>query len=49
MRPIQLISVNNHLAKYRITRERIIQGQPFDITYYVLFCRSADGWKIVNF
>jgi hypothetical protein len=49
MRNIELIIVQNNIAKYRITREKIIQGQPYDITYYVIFSRSDDGWKIVRF
>jgi len=50
MRDIELIYMKENIAKYRITREETIQGQAYDITYYIYFSRDIDGlWHIYNF
>ncbi len=49
MRDIRLVTVENNQAEYRVERERMIQGQPYDITYYIIFSRTGQGWRIVNF
>ncbi|MBI5550301.1 MAG: hypothetical protein HY911_02250 [Desulfobacterales bacterium] len=50
MRPIELIGVNNGLAKYRIKRSEEHQGQTYDISYWVYFETGGDGiWKISRY
>ena len=50
MGEIELIYVRDRVAKYRITREEEIQGQIYDITYFISFVKGHDGlWKIESF
>ncbi|ABK18038.1 Ig-like domain-containing protein [Syntrophobacter fumaroxidans] len=50
MREIELIYAKGGTAKYRIKREEQVQGQVYDITYYVYFLRDAAGiWGIDRF
>jgi len=47
---IQLIYIKDDVAKYRIRREEVINGQPETITYYIYFARDENGlWKIDKF
>jgi hypothetical protein len=50
MGEIELIYVNEKSAKYRIIRQETIQGQVYDITYFIYFNKGLDGiWKIESF
>lgn len=50
MREIELIYSEDRLAKYRIKREEMVQGQTYDITYYIYFIRDFNGlWRIDTF
>jgi hypothetical protein len=50
MRNIELIYVNDSIAKYRIKREQIINGQQMTISYYLYFGKGSDGiWRIEQF
>ncbi len=50
MRDIQLISVREDEAQYRLRRSETVQGQPTEITYYVYFVLGGDGvWRIRQF
>jgi len=50
MREIELISVKDRVAKYRIKREEEVQGQLYDITYYIYFVKDLNGlWRIESF
>ncbi len=50
MREIQLIYAKGRVAKYRIRREEQVQGQAYDITYYIYFVRDPFGiWRIGSF
>ncbi len=47
MQDIQLIYVQDRLAKYRIRRVHNIDGQNVTLTYYIYFVKDTDGtWKI---
>ncbi|MBN2108634.1 MAG: hypothetical protein JW832_14505 [Deltaproteobacteria bacterium] len=47
MQNIELIIVNDNIAKYRIRREDTINGQTLPITYYIYFIKDMNGlWKI---
>ena len=47
MQDIQLIYVQDRLAKYRIRRVHNIDGQNVTLTYYIYFVKDVDGkWKI---
>jgi len=50
MREIQLIYLVDKVAKYRIKKEEEVQGQTFDITYYIYFIKDLNGlWHIESF
>lgn len=50
MQNIELIYVNDTIAKYRIKREQTINGQPATISYYLYFGKGRDGiWRIEQF
>ena len=50
MQNIQLIYIDRSIAKYRIRRNEIYNGQPYTITYYIYFNIGGDGlWKIDKF
>ncbi|MBW2358724.1 MAG: adhesin, partial [Deltaproteobacteria bacterium] len=50
MREIQPIYFKNGTAKYRIKREEVVQGQTYDITYYIYFIKNCKGlWKIESY
>ena len=50
MREIELIYSEDRLAKYRIKREEEVQGQIYDITYYIYFVKDFNGlWHIESF
>ncbi|MDA8139427.1 MAG: hypothetical protein M0036_12315 [Desulfobacteraceae bacterium] len=47
MRPIQLITVEDGVAKYRIKRSEVHQGRSYDISYWIYFESVGNGlWKI---
>ena len=49
MREIGLITADEKIAKYRIRKEKVIQGETHDITYYIYFIRDFNGlWHIKN-
>ena len=40
----------DRIAKFRIKREEQIQGQIYDISYYIYFIKDVNGlWKIESF
>lgn len=50
MREIELIYIKDRVAKYRIKREEEVQGQIYDITYYIYFVKDLNGlWHIESF
>jgi len=50
MKDIEMIYLENGIAKYRIRRDHIIDGRTVQITYYIYFGRGADGiWRIDKF
>jgi len=50
MREIEMIYLEDKLAKYRIKREEVLQGQTYDITYYIYFIKNFNGlWHIESF
>ena len=50
MQNIELIYVKEDIAKYRITREQVFDGQIRTITYYIYFSKNRDGiWQIEQF
>jgi hypothetical protein len=50
MRDIEMIYLRDKMAKYRIRREEVIQGQTHDITYYIYFVKDVNGlWHIESF
>ncbi|MFH1672416.1 MAG: hypothetical protein ABIF87_03175 [Pseudomonadota bacterium] len=50
MRDIELIYLEDKVAKYRIRKEEEIQGQTYDITYYIYFVKDLNGlWKIESY
>ncbi len=50
MENIQLIYIDKSIAKYRIRRNEIYNGQPYTITYYIYFNIGSDGlWRIDKF
>ena len=50
MEDIQLIYVNDIVAKYRIRKDEIIDGQNYRVTYYLHFVRDPFGlWSIDSF
>jgi hypothetical protein len=50
MREIEPIYFESKVAKYRIKREETVQGQTYDVTYYIYFVKDSNGlWQIQNF
>ncbi len=50
MQDIEMISAGDGMAKFRILRNEIHQGQAYDITYKIYFDRADSGiWKIDRF
>ena len=50
MREIESIYFQDKVAKYRIKRQETVQGQTYDITYYIYFVKDANGlWNIESF
>jgi hypothetical protein len=50
MSDIEKVYFKDKVAKYRIKREEIVQGQTYDITYYIYFIKGFDGlWKIESY
>jgi len=50
MRDIELVYINEKVAKYRIKKQEILQGQIYDITYFIYFVKGYDGlWKVESF
>lgn len=50
MREIELIYLEDKVAKFRIKREEEVQGQTYDITYYIYFVKGLDGlWEIESY
>jgi len=43
MREIESIYFQDKVAKYRIKRQETVQGQTYDITYYIYFVKDANG------
>lgn len=47
---IQLVSVKDNMAKFRITRNEVHSGQTYPISYYIYFVVDEDGlWKLYKF
>jgi len=50
MQNIQQVYLRQNVAKYRIRRSEMINGQSVEITYYIYFSVDAQGiWKIAYF
>jgi len=50
MREIEMIYIDERTAKYRIKKQETIQGQNYDISYFIYFIKGSDGlWKIESF
>lgn len=50
MQNLELIYVKEDIAKYRIRREQVFEGQTRTITYYIYFTKNRDGiWQIEQF
>ena len=50
MQDIELIYAEDRIAKYRIKRQETIQGQNYDMTYYIYFIKDRKGlWRIERF
>jgi hypothetical protein len=50
MQTIELIYVTERIAKYRIRRDQVYNGQTETITYYIYFSKNAKGiWQIEQF
>jgi len=50
MQNIELIYLKEDIAKYRIRREQVFEGQTRTITYYIYFTKNRDGiWQIEQF
>ena len=50
MRDIDLIYSEGRLAKYRIKKQEQVQGQNYDVTYYIYFIKDHNGmWRIESF
>jgi len=50
MRDIELVSIEDGFANYRIARSEVHQGKSYEITYDVYFACGLDGlWKIFRF
>jgi hypothetical protein len=50
MAEIQLVSVKDNTAKYRINKDKSYADQTVTVTYHIYFAKDASGmWKIVRF
>lgn len=50
MREIEFVYSTDHNAKYRVKKQEQIQGQLYDITYYIYFIQDHNGlWRIDRF
>lgn len=50
MQPIKLVSVEDNVAKYRIRKNEIYNGDSLTVTYYIYFVQDDLGvWKIHRF
>jgi hypothetical protein len=50
MRDIELVYINEKVAKYRIKKQETLHGQVYDISYFIYFIKGIDGlWKIESF
>jgi hypothetical protein len=50
MREIEPIYFESKVVKYRIKREETVQGQTYDVTYYIYFVKDSNGlWQIQSF
>lgn len=50
MAEIQLVSVKDNTAKYRINKDKSYADQIITVTYHIYFAKDASGmWKIVRF
>ena len=50
MAEIQLVSVKDNTAKYRINKDKSYADQTITVTYHIYFAKDASGmWKIVRF
>jgi hypothetical protein len=50
MNDIKLVYIKDKIAKYRITRNQVINGQTETITYYIYFSKNSNGiWQIEQF
>jgi len=50
MAEIQLVTVKDNTAKYRINKDKSYADQTITVTYYIYFAKDASGmWKIVRF
>ena len=46
-KPLELIYVRCNIAKYRMYKNKIIDGQTVPITYFIYFIKDMDGlWRI---
>jgi len=50
MQTIELIYLKEAIAKYRIIRQQVFEGQMATITYYIYFTKNPEGiWQIEQF
>lgn len=49
MRPIERVTSDESGAKYRITRSQVINGQQYNVTYYIYFNNIFGEWKIEHY
>ena len=50
MAEIQLVTVKDNTAKYRINKDKSYADQTITVTYHIYFAKDASGmWKIVRF
>ncbi|MBU1708678.1 MAG: hypothetical protein KKE17_01610 [Proteobacteria bacterium] len=50
MQDIEIIYVDDNIAKYRIRRTHDIEGAPVILSYYIYFIKGDDGiWKIEQY
>ena len=48
MQDIQLVYVNDSVAKYRIRKNELYGGQMMTITYYIYFARDENGFWFID-
>lgn len=50
MRDIQLVDMDDGMARYRVLKEEVYGQQRFDVSYYIHFVVDADGlWRIYRY